>query len=258
MKARKIALSCLALSVPLALAGCSSSGSGAATGAGSGATGASSAASSPAAPATSAVAAPGAVQQLTGTQLAAQLLQASDLPSGFAPSTGAAADTGARLATGAAKYSLASLSCNELVNDFGQAGFGESAMASNVFANSANGEIFEEAVYQFATTTEASTFYSALKTRWLACGTFTASDNSGDTGSLTVSTDPAPSGVGQEDFAFTMKGTAEGSKLDEGSTIALEGTDVYAISPGEQGGSLPADLDQTTLTQKLISSVTSG
>jgi hypothetical protein len=245
------------LSVPLALAGCSSSGSNsAANSSASSNSGASSASSGSAAATTSSTAAAGSAAQLTGTKLAALLLPASDLPSGFAVSQGAAVDSGASLATGAAKYAIASISCNDLVNDFGQTGFGESAMAFNVLANPTSGEVFEEAVYQFATPTAASTFYTGLKTKWLSCGKFAATDGDGDTGNLTVAAASAPSGLGQEDFGFTMKGSSSGSALAEGNTIVLDGADIYAASTGKQSSTLPTDLDQTALTQKLISSVT--
>lgn len=252
MNTRKIAISCLALSVPLAVVGCSSSGSKNAAGSASSAAAGASSASSPSAAASTSSA---SAAQLTGTKLASLLLTTSDVPSGFAPSSGAAVNSGASLATATAKYLPASLSCNELVNDFGQTGFGESAMAFNVLANSTNGEIFEEAVYQFATPAAASTFYTTLKTKWLSCGTFTANDGSGDTGNLTVASTSAPSGLGQQDFGFTMKGTTSGAKLTEGNTIVLDGADVYAASTGEQGAALPTDLDLATLTQKLMTSV---
>ena len=257
MHPRKIALACLALSVPLAVAGCSSSGSGSKGATSSPGTASSSAAGSPSASSPS-TAASSSAAQLTGSKLAALLLPTSALPAGFAPSSGAAVDSGASLTTAAAKFSIGSLSCNDIVNDFGQAGFGESAMAFNVLANSANGEIFEEAVYQFATPTGASAFYDGLKDKWPSCGTFAANDGSGDTGNLTVAGASAPSGLGQEDFGFTMKGTSSGTNLDEGNTVVLDGSDVYAVSTGEQGTTLPTDLDQASLTQKLISSITGG
>ena len=256
MKSHKLAVSCLALSLPLAVVGCSSSGSKAATGSQNTATPTAAAASSASSPS---AAASGSAGQLTGTQLAALLLQATDLPSGFAPSTGAEVDSGGSLTTnGLVKYPFPTLSCADLVNDFGQAGFGESAMAANVLANSTNGEIFEEAVYQFPTADDANNFYTELKNKWPACGTISVSDSSGDSGSFTVTPESAPSGLGQQDFAFTMKGTSSGSEIAEGSTIVLDGTDVYAINPGEQGPDVPTDLDPATLAKKLITNVSTA
>lgn len=259
MHPRKIALSCLALCLPLAVVGCSSSSSGSKSAAGSPSTAASSAAGSPSAAAPSAAASSSSgLPQLTGTKLAALLLPASDLPSGFAPSQGAATDSGASLTTAAAKFPVASLSCNDLVNDFGQAGFGESAMAFNSLANSTSGEIFEDTVYQFATPAAASAFYSGLKAKWPACGSFAASDSSGDSGNLTVANLSVAGGLGQQDFGFTMKGTSSGTNIAEGTTVVLDGADVYAVCTAAQGTTLPTDLDATTLTQKLLSSVAAG
>jgi hypothetical protein len=259
MHPRKIALSCLALCLPLAVVGCSGSSSGSKSATGSPSPAASSAASSPSAAGSSAPASGSAgLQQLTGTKLAALLLPASDLPSGFTPSQGAATDSGDGLTTAAAKFPIASLSCNDLVNDFGQAGFGENAMAFNSLQNSTSGEVFEDAVYQFATPAAANAFYSGLKAKWPACGTFAASDTSGDSGNLTVASVSVPSGLGQDDFGFTMKGTSSGTNIAEGTTVVLDGAGVYAVSTAEQGTTLPTDLDETTLTQKLLSSVAAG
>jgi PknH-like extracellular domain len=249
MHPRKIALSCLALlSLPLALAGCSGSSSGPKSAT-------SSSAAAPSASGASTAGSGSTAGQLTGSKLATLLLPVSALPSGFASSPGTAIDSGAALTTAAAKYSITSLSCNDLVNDFGQSGFGENAMAFNVLANSTNGEIFEEAVYQFATPAAASAFYTGLKDKWPSCGTFTANDGTGDSGNLTVAGASAPSGLGQEDFGLTMKGSSSGTDLAEGTTVALDGADVYAASAGAQSTTVPTDLDQAALMQKLISSV---
>ena len=263
MHPRRVAPSCLALSLSLALVGCSGTGTG--SGAPSGpknAAGSQSAASPSTAGASrttspSAAAAVSAGRQLTGTELAKLLLTGSDLP-GFAPTTGGALNSGADLTTGAAKYPLASLSCNSLANDFDDTGFGESAMATDMLANSTNGDIFDEAVYQFATPAAASAFYTRLKTVWLSCGRFTANDGSGNTGILTATATSAPSGLGRQDFGFTLKGTTMGAAFAEGNTIVLDGVDVYALSPGKQGSTVPTDLDPATLTQKLIDRVATG
>ncbi len=64
--------------------------------------------------------------------------------------------------------------------------------AADVLANSTNGEIFEEAEYQYATSGDANTFYTDLENKWPACGTVSVSDSSGDSGSFTVAPATCP------------------------------------------------------------------
>jgi hypothetical protein len=63
--------------------------------------------------------------QLTGSQLAADLLPAGTFPSGYRYDKSTSSDSGQRLETGQAKYHLASISCTTLSNVYGGSGFGE-------------------------------------------------------------------------------------------------------------------------------------
>ena len=72
--------------------------------------------------------------QLTGSQLAADLLPAGTFPAGYRYGQSTSSDSGKRLETGQAKYHLASISCTTLNNVYGESGFGETAVAANSYS----------------------------------------------------------------------------------------------------------------------------
>src|SRR6266581_2777263 len=73
--------------------------------------------------------------QLTGTQLLAALLPASDFPAGYKLEKSGIYDSGSHLLTAPAKYNLATQSCRSFSKTFGQRGFGETAVAADAFSN---------------------------------------------------------------------------------------------------------------------------
>jgi hypothetical protein len=239
MISRKQKYAGLFAALPLALAGCSSSSSGSPSGS-----------TTPSSPASAT--APAA--QLTGTQLTGALLTAADLPTGFSVSSGSAVDSGAALTTAAAKYNPATLSCADLLNDLGKTGFGESAMSDNTLANQTSSEIFNQAVYQFATATAANVYFTSLEAKWNSCGSFSESA-SGASGTVKITAGAAPSGLGDMAFVNTMSATEDGSTLSGSNLVVLKGDDVFLVGPGSISASQPADLVGQTLIQKLMANV---
>jgi len=104
--------------------------------------------------------------QLTGTQLAAALLPASDFPAGYQRDP--AWNSGSRLEHAPARYSLYTISCQKLYGDAPLAGYGETATAgdwvsSRLPASTLNGWVpsYMQSVYQFASDTAASHYFQA-------------------------------------------------------------------------------------------------
>lgn len=193
--------------------------------------------------------------QVTGSQLAAVLLTPAQFPAGFATDSTAALDSGGSITTAAAVHDPHNLSCPALLNDLWRPGFGETAMATNGVADTATGEVYAEAVYQFASSGTADVFYEGLAATWPACGMIVATLTPTEVGRLTVAPTTAPSGLGVQDFAVTMSGT-EGVYLSETVTVVRDGVDVYLGTAGRIGGRQPTDLDSAALLHELIANVT--
>ncbi|MBR7835837.1 sensor domain-containing protein [Actinospica durhamensis] len=241
MNSRKLTYAGLVAALPLALAGCSSSNSGSTpTGAGT----ASSTAASTA--------------QLTGTQLTSALLTATDVASGFTVSSNSAVDSGGSLTTTAAKYKPAGMSCADLLNEIGQTGFGESAMADNTLENDTTEELLNQAVYQFSSASAANVFFTSLQAKWNSCGSFTETDSSGTAGKVDITVASAPSGLGDMDFSNTMSASESSTTMTGTNLAVLKGSDVFIVGPGKIGSSQPSDLSAQTLVQKLMSKVSTA
>jgi hypothetical protein len=244
MTSRTTILTGAALAAAVTLAGCSSGSAPKASG--------SAAAATPSTTASAAISG----TQLTGTQLTAALLTVADLPvTGFSPPAGNGVTSGGSLTTAKAKYALSTLSCADQQNDLGDPGFGETAMSTNNMSDETSKETIIQTVYQFADAATAQTFFTTLKTRWDACGTFTI-DSQGIDATLTVKVTPAKSGVGQQDFANTMTGKENGTPTVLASTVALDGSDVLMIGSSKIGSTtVPTDIDCGSLLTTFIGKV---
>ena len=238
MNSRKLKYAGLVAALPLVLAGCSSSKSGSSS--------------------TTAAASSGPTAQLTGTQLKSALLTTTDAGSGFAASASSETDSGGALTTAAAKYKPATLSCADLLNQMGQSGFGESAMADDTLENDTSGELLNQVVYQFSSATAANVFFTSLEAKWNSCGSFTETDTSSGTtttGKVSITAASAPSGLGDMAFANTMSATESSTTMNGTNLAVLKGSDVFILGPDKVGGGQPTDLSAQTLMQKLMSNV---
>jgi hypothetical protein len=112
--------------------------------------------------------------QLTGAQLATRLLPPSSFPSGYQISKPNTYNSGRRLEHGPVKHHLATFSCKTyIVKSLPRTGFGETATASSVVAKSA--QAYQQVVFQFASTKQATAFYRQLYAFTVRCRTVTAS-----------------------------------------------------------------------------------
>jgi hypothetical protein len=113
-------------------------------------------------------------RQLTGTQLASALLPASYFPAGYKVDRSNNYNSGGRLEQGPARYNVATMSCKTFNNAFAKKGFGESAIATDFFAqNEGNSSFrlnaFGQLVYQFRTPGLATGFFRALPRAFARC-----------------------------------------------------------------------------------------
>jgi hypothetical protein len=113
--------------------------------------------------------------QLTGSQLAADLLPAANFPPGYLYDKSASYESGMRLETGRAKYHLASISCKTLANHFGDSGFGETAVATNSYSTfvdnttAKSGAAFGQTAIQFASASAARSFWQGIGSVAVRC-----------------------------------------------------------------------------------------
>jgi hypothetical protein len=263
MKVQALAVAVLAAGLSLAVAGCSggstssgsgsgasstasggSTGSGAGTDSGSGSGSGSGGSGSTASGANS-----GSAGQLTGTQLAKALLPASDFPQSFAVSQQGSADSGSTLEKAAANYNLSTLSCSGWDNYFTSSGFGETAYASGGLSSSAKDQSYGQVVYQFASKSAASAFFTGVQSLSDRCHSFNAS---GGGGNVTMQLASASSVAGHQAFEINQATTVTGTSSKIDTLFALDGTDVVAISASGVGSAPPTSPAPATLLQDLI------
>ena len=112
--------------------------------------------------------------QLTGAQLASRLLPPSAFPAGYKIVKSGTYNSGGHLEHGPAQHHLATFSCKTyIVKGLPRTGFGETATAASIV----NGKpgAYQQAVFQFATSAQATAFYRQLYAFTVRCRTVTAS-----------------------------------------------------------------------------------
>lgn len=113
--------------------------------------------------------------QYTGSQLAADLLPAGDFPPGYRYDGSRSYESGTRLETGPAKYHLAGVSCTTFGNHYAYSGFGETAVATNLYSTvvskptATSGARFGQTVYQFASASAARSFWQGSRSIAVRC-----------------------------------------------------------------------------------------
>jgi len=216
--------------------------SGAATTPSAAATAPTSAAAVPTASMTPLAAASG---QLTGTDLESVLLPASFFPAGFtAPSSGPIT-SGGSLVSAAATYNLATVSCATFVEQLGETGFGETALAAVSLSGSK--QVYGELVYQFASDPTATAFVAGLKSLAARCGSFKVT-SSGQTGTYGLTAADGPAVAGHPTLVLAESGSTAGTKLVINTLFSASGVDVFATSAvGIDAGAPAVPAAQTIL-----------
>jgi len=161
--------------------------------------------------------------QLTGVQLLAALLPASDFPAGYKLDKSFVYDSGRYLENSPAQYDLSTMRCSSFANNFGGTGFGETATAVNGFDNSDKRGVFVQDVYQFKTGSAATSFFKGLLAIAHRCRSFIIY---GASGVLTHVFEAPPVG-GHRTFQVNQSGTLQGILVAVDSVITVAGTDVF-------------------------------
>ncbi|MGH3204686.1 MAG: sensor domain-containing protein [Streptosporangiaceae bacterium] len=197
--------------------------------------------------------------QVTGKRLKSALLPASDFLAGYR--VGGEDDSGRTLEHGTV-FKLTSMSCANFWLVIGVAGgFGDTAFASDLIDTKSTSvavfEVFSQAVYQFASTHAAASFYSQLNAKYRSCHTVTSSDGNGGSLHRTVRSQ-SKQRVGGHQAVQLVESLSDskvaGPALDTYVLWTIDGADVYMINtmPLNVPSPRPA---QSSLTLKLIARV---
>ncbi len=190
-----------------------------------------------------------AAGQLTGTQLSSVLLPASDFPAGFTEDSSGPITSGGSLSTSAASYKLATVSCTDFTQNFGNTGFGETAMASDNIVG--DEQAYDQIVYQFATAAEASAFVTGIAPIAARCGSFTASDD-GSSGTFSLKAADGIEVGGHPTVELEQAGSLGGTPLVIDTLLSASGVDVFAASAVGAGAGAPAVPARETIVYDLM------
>ena len=192
---------------------------------------------------------PQASGQLTGTQLQSVLLPQSYFPAGFALSPGSVVTSGGSLLSSPAAYQLATISCATFINHLGSTGFGETAMASNSFVGQA--QAFDQVVYQFGSSSEATAFVAGVRALAARCGSFTATAN-GASGPFSLKASQGAPVGGHPSLELSQTGTLKGSSVALDTLLTASGVDVFAGAAVGVGTTAPISMAKETIVYNLM------
>ena len=243
---RGLVVSAVAAGVLAAVTGCATKGVPYTTPSSAPAAAAPSAAPSAAEPMTPV---PQASGQLTGTQLQSVLLPQSYFPAGFTLSPESAVTSGGSLLSSPAAYQLATISCATFINHLGSTGFGETAMASNSFVGQA--QAFDQVVYQFGSSSEATAFVAGVRALAARCGSFTATAN-GASGTFSLKASPGALVGGHPSLELSQTGTLKGSSVALDTLLTASGVDVFAGAAVGVGTTAPISMAKETIVYNLM------
>ncbi len=196
--------------------------------------------------------------QFTGRQLEAALLPASDFVAGYTSTD--ESDSGRHLEHHAL-FSLRSMSCSSFWLFSGQvAGFGETAFAGNLVEDKTGAlspqEVFDQSIYQFASTRAAASFYGQLMGKYRSCRSASEPGGSGKTIRETLHSESTLRVGGHQAsqvIEYVTASETPGPPLVFYLLWTIDGTDVYWISTSPVSG--PPQPTQSSLTLKLIARV---
>jgi hypothetical protein len=188
--------------------------------------------------------------QLTGTQLEAVLLPQSFFPAGFTLASSSQVSSGDTLTSAPPQYDPATADCTTFINNFGNTGFGETAMAAESAAAQSE-QAFDQVVYQFAAPGAASAFVSGIQSLAGRCHSFTATDN-GAKGTFSLRAAPGPAVGGHSSVELTESGVLNGSSLALNTLLSASGVDVFAGAAVGLGVGAPTSLATETIVYNLM------
>jgi PknH-like extracellular domain len=197
--------------------------------------------------------------QVTGKQLRSALLPASEFVAGYVASN--IADSGSKLEH-LTRYRVPSMSCRNFWTFAGVVqGFGETAFATDLVDNKAGvasvDEVFDQSVYQFASTHGASVFYNQLNAKYRSCRSVTEPDGNGGTLRVTVHSQSKRLVGGHQAVqivAYFSDSKLKGVLVKFDVLWTMAGADIYMIDTTLLNTASPHPT-QSSLTLKLIARV---
>jgi hypothetical protein len=205
---------------------------------------------------------PAAAPQITGSRLAAGLLPAADFGTGF--TSGGVNSSGGKLLASRVSTTPAKMSCENFEDANFNAGLGETAWAVGIdsslsaFTATPRGtSIYDQSVVQFASAKVAAAFQGDARTKFAACGSFSAANPPGGSGgTVTISTHSVSKTTVDGYPAVSVsqsitESTEAGAPLYQNILFVNAGTDVYKIWDwsGSSGEVSPAVM--TTLINRV-------
>ena len=197
--------------------------------------------------------------QVTGKQLKSALLPPSDFVAGYTVSF--ADNSGSKLEH-LLVYKVSNMTCQDFWLFIGTvSGFGETAFATDLVVDKTGtlnpSEIFNQSVYQFASTRAASSFLAKVNAKYRSCRSVSGSDGKGGTLRQTVHSETKQHVGGHQALqivVYVADSTVPGPPLQVYLLWTIDGTDIYFIGTTPLNSSSPQPT-QSSLTLKLISRV---
>ena len=193
--------------------------------------------------------------QLTGSQLAADLLPAGNFPPGYRYDSLRSYQSGTRLETGHAKYHLASISCTTLGNHYAYSGFGETAVATNTYSTQVNNyTAFGQTVYQFASASAARSYWQGSRSVAVRCPGWGSAAVAGYSHGIEQILNRSIRGTHafQADFSGSL---AQVGTVRLQTLVVLRGQDVIETDVQAFGRAVPGSPSLRTLMTRLLARV---
>jgi hypothetical protein len=197
--------------------------------------------------------------QYTGSQLAADLLPAATFPRGYRYDRSRSYESGTQLETGRARYHLASISCTTLGNHYAYSGFGETAVATNLYStlvdnpSATSGAGFGQTVYQFASASAARSYWLGSRSVVVRCpgwgSAAVAGYSHGVEQIVTVSI------RGTQAFQADFSGSLGSAPVRLQTLVVLRGPDVIETNAQGFGRAVPTSPSVRTLMTRLLARV---
>jgi hypothetical protein len=185
----------------------------------------------------------------SGTQLKSMLITASSLPSDYAEESAGAGNSGPTLSTAPSTVDLSTAGCATILNVIGHSGFGEASYASDAFTPASDLGEFDETILEFHGA-ESTSFLDDLRAAFKRCTSFTASDETGDSESVSLALTAGPH-LGSDSAAYTVKVGLGGETMVMNGLCIRSGTAVLFLQNSLLQGS-PSEINQNTLAAKLL------
>ena len=198
--------------------------------------------------------------QVTGKQLKSALLPASDFVAGYKAE---AEDDSGRTLEHLRLNNVPSMSCKDFWATAGMVfGFGETAFAGDLVADKTGMlsplELFNQGVYQFASTRAAASFFAKINAKYRSCRSLSLPDGSGGTLRETVRSQTKQRVGGHQALQivqYIADSKISGPAVPVYLLWTIDGADVFFINTSvlDTGSPRPT---QSSLTLKLIARVT--